>query len=116
MKYDTVVQITNSYTIDFEAPGAAMRLAWKWTAQELWAARKFDTDHSAIFAKALREAWVHVKKMREQRRRADAVKNNPRIIELQKQKDMLQNRSFAMSIREDEQRINAEIAAIMASA
>ena len=23
MKYDTVVQITNSYAIDFEAPGAA---------------------------------------------------------------------------------------------
>ncbi len=42
MKYDTVVQITN-YAIDFghQVPPCVWR---KWTAQELWSARKFDTD------------------------------------------------------------------------
>lgn len=113
MKYDTVITITNSYAIDFEAPGAAMRLAWKWTAQELWSARKFDTDHSDLFARLLRQAWVHVKMLRENRRRARAAVDNLRINELRQQKALLQNRSFGMSIREDEARIDAEIARII---
>lgn len=115
MKYETVIQITSGYDIDFNAPSAAMRLAWKWTAQELWSMRKFGTDHSAIFAKALRMAWVHVKKMREIARRSQAAASHPRIIELKREKELLQNRSFGMSIRQDEDRINAEINSIIAS-
>lgn len=115
MKYATVITITNGYAIDFEAPGAAMRLAWKWTAQELWAARKFDTDHSGLFARLLRQAWVHVKMLRENQRRARAAADNLRINELRQQKALLQNRSFGMSIREDEARINAEIQSILDS-
>lgn len=115
MKYDTVITITNSYDIDFEAPGAAMRLAWKWTAQELWSARKFDTDHSAIFAKALRTALVHVKKIRSNRRRARAIENDLRVLRLREDYDMLQNRSFRYSIRDEQERINREIQAILDS-
>lgn len=115
MKYDTIIQITNSYDIDFDAPGAAMRLAWKWTAQELWADRKFDTDHSAIFTEALSTAWAHVKMIREHRRRARAIENNPRVLRLREEYDMLQNRSFRYSIREEQERINAEIKSIIDS-
>ena len=115
MKYDTVIQITNSYDIDFDAPGAAMRLAWKWTAQELWSARKFDTDHTAIFARLLRTAWVHVKMTRQNRRRARAIENDPRILRLREEYAMLQNRSFRYSIREEQARINAEIQSILDS-
>lgn len=115
MKYDTIIKITGGYDIDFNASNAAMRLAWKWTAQELWSLRKFGTDHGAIFAKALRMAWAHVKKMRDIARRSQVAENHPRIIELKREKDLLQNRSFAMSIRHDEGQINAEINAIIAS-
>ena len=115
MKYDTVIQITNSYDIDFDAPGAAMRLAWKWTAQELWSARNFDTDHSAIFARFLRTAWAHVKMIRQNRRRARAIENDPRVLRLREEYAMLQNRSFRYSIREEQDRINAEIQSIIDS-
>jgi hypothetical protein len=115
MKYDTVVQIVNGYHFDFEAPNAAMRLAWFWTAQELWGARQFDTDHRDLFGRLLRQAWVHVKMLRNNRRQARAAVDHPRIIELKQQKAMLQNRSFGMSIREDEARIDAEIASIVAA-
>lgn len=116
MKYETVIEITNGYEIDFEAPGAAMRLAWLWTAQEMWSAREFDTDNSGLFARHLRTAWVHVKMVRNNRRRANALRNDPRIKALNEQKAMLQNRPFETTIREEEHRINAEIAKIMDAA
>ena len=115
MKYDTVITITNSYAIDFEAPGAAMRLAWKWTAQELWSARKFGTDHSAIFAKALRTAWMHVKMVRDNRRRARMAEGNERIRQLNEERKMLQNKSFRLSIGIEQDRIDAEIRSIIDS-
>lgn len=113
MKYATVAAIANGYDIDFDAPGAAMRLAWKWTAQELWAARKFGTDHRDMFARLLRQAWVHVKMLRENRRRARAAVNDARIADLKQQKVLLQNRPFGMSIQADVARIDAEIAHII---
>jgi hypothetical protein len=115
MQRDTIIQITDGYDIDFDAPGAAMRLAWKWTAQELWSARQFGTDHSALFARLLRTAWVHVKMTRQNRRRAHAIENDPRILRLREEYAMLQNLSLRMSIREEQERINAEIQSILDS-
>ena len=89
-----------------------MRLAWKWTAQELWSARKFDTDHVVIFARFLRTAWVQIKMMRENRRRANLARGNERIQQLNEQRKMLQNKSAMISIRAEEQRIDDEIRAI----
>lgn len=112
MKYDTIIRHTEATAIDFDAPGAAMRLAWKWTAQELWSARKFDTDHVAIFARFLRTAWVQIKMMRENRRRANLARGNERVQQLNEQRKMLQNKSAMISIRAEEQRIDDKIQAI----
>jgi hypothetical protein len=112
MKYDTIAQITDGYAIDFDAPGAAMRLAWKLTAQELWSAREFDTDHRDLFARLLKTAWAHVKMIRETRRKAAAAAKDERVQQLQAERRLLDNRSFRYPIADEQRRIDAQINAI----
>jgi hypothetical protein len=52
---------------------------------------------------------------RQNRRRARAIENDPRILRLREEYAMLQNRSFRYSIREEQARINAEIQSILDS-
>jgi len=95
--------------IDFDGPGAAMKLAWFWTAQEIWADRAFDADVRPVFAAALKKAWPHVQMMRESLRRQRAAATNERVRELQRQRDMLQNKPFGVSISGEQARIDAQI-------
>lgn len=113
MRTQTIIDITSSYEIDFSSPSAAMRLAWYWTARDLWSARKFDTDHRALFAAQLRAAWDHVRMVRENMRRAHRAKTDARIKSLRAQRDLLENKPFSQSIRAEQQRIDAEIADLL---
>jgi len=113
MRTQTIIDITDNYDIDFAAPSAAMRLAWLWTAQELWSLRKFDTDHTELFAAKLRAAWAHVRMIRDNLARSRRAKNDARIQSLRAQREMLENRPFTQSIRAEQQRIDAEIADLL---
>ena len=115
MKYETIIALTSPTRerVDFDAPNAAMRLAWIWTAQELWTRRLYDADHKHMFARHLRTAWTHVKMPRENARKAKLARADQRIRDLNEQRKMLQNKSFMISINAEQSRIDAEIRQIM---
>jgi hypothetical protein len=115
MKLDTVIRLTSPEAIDFAAKGAAFKLAWRWTAQELWSARKFGTDHRALFAQKLRAAHADVAQTRRRQRQAEAAAADPRVAALLHEQGMLYFKPFEQGIIQRLNQINAEIAQITAS-
>lgn len=104
-----------SQPLDWFAPGAAMRLAWFWTAQELWRARDFTTDGRRVCASNLKAAWDHVKRHQQSVRRSELAATDIRVRALMIERAQLQNKSFAISIADEQRRIDAKIDAIIDS-
>jgi hypothetical protein len=102
-----------SQPLDWFAPGAAMKLAWFWTAQELWRERDFTTDGRAVCAAKLKAAWDHVKRHQNYTRRNEAAANDIRVRALMIEREQLQNKSFGVSIADEQRRIDARIDAIV---
>lgn len=115
MKLDAVIRLTSTCGIDYHSKGAALKLAWVKTAQDLWSARTFGTDHRALFALKLREAHVHVGQVRRHDRQAQLAKSDPRIAALMAERDMLYCAPFGVVIAPRLNQIAAEIAACTAS-
>ena len=113
MNRDTVIRLTDSPAVDWDAPGAAMQLAWVLTAQDCWSNRTFGTDTRELFTAKLRYAHGHVAKIRAARRRDRAAQADARIQQLQAERRQLENRSFRHSIADEQRRIDAQINAIM---
>lgn len=95
--------------LDFSAKGAAMRLAWTWTAQTLWQQCKYNTDHRALFAENLSKASAQVKAVRARM----AKMADPRIAALNAERDALWSKPLGVQIGPRLDQINAEIAAIL---
>lgn len=93
---------------DFDATGAAMRLAWIWTAQSLWQQCKYGTDHRALFAENLRKAHAQVAAVRARKAKA----NDPRLLALKAERDALWSKPLGIEITQRLNRISAEEAAI----
>lgn len=113
MYFETMERLTSSREpLDYQAPGAAMRLAWIWLAKDLWSRRDFTRhDERELFAMHLRHAHKHVAKTRENLRKIAAAE--PQVKALREKRAMLENRSNKMSIRRDHDEIDRQIIEIM---
>lgn len=100
--------------IDYDAPSAAMQLAWSNMAQERWSRRDFSAVTPQALSESLRFAWKTVKKIRENRRIAKLANECPEIHRLRVERKMLFNKSAHVSIKADIERIDRKIAAISA--
>jgi hypothetical protein len=106
-------QLSPARPIDWFAPGAAMQLAWFWTAQELWSDRDFTSNARALFSAKLAKAWAHVKTQRRWLQRQAAARTDARVQALLARRDRLQNQPFSISIRAEQNSIDAQIDAIL---
>ena len=93
----------------YQERGAAMRLAWRRVANAHWTARDFGAVRRDLFAQYLKEAHAQVKMARKNAAKLEAAKKDHRVLALRKQRDMLENKSFSVSIRAEQERIDNEI-------
>ena len=115
MHVDTVIRLTAPAAIDFDGGGAAMHLAWYHTAQALWSARQFDTDHRALFAQELRAAHAHLSRVRARRAKALRAEADPQIASLRAQRDELYYLPAHMQIGHMVDQIDAQISSVVDS-
>ena len=114
MRFETITRLQGHHEpLDFEARGAAMRLAWIWVAQDHWYERNFGQVPRDLFAQHLKKAHAHVKMITRGMTRRRLGDKDPRVIALREQRAMLENKSFNISIRQEQDRIDSEINAII---
>lgn len=112
MKFDTITNLQGR-GIDMSQRGAAMRLAWLWIAQDHWYRRDYGPVSREELSRALRDAHATVRVARRHERQKAIADKDPRVAALREQRAMLENKSFNVSIREDQQRIDQQINAII---
>lgn len=116
MHVDTVIRLTApAAAIDFDGGGAAMHFAWYHTAQALWSARQFNTDHRALFAAELRAAHAHVSQVRLRRAKALRAEADPQVTSLRAQRDELRFLPAHMQTGSMINQIDAQISALVDS-
>lgn len=108
MNADTINRIMQA-PIDYDAPGAAMRLAWNKIARDQWSRRDFTPVTPSMLSASLRFAWGTVKMIRDNRRKAALANQDPDIHRLRVQRSLLFNKPFRMPIENDLRRIDREI-------
>lgn len=115
MKLETItrLQAAGFPPEQYQERGAAMRLAWRRVANAHWTARDFGAVRRDLFAQYLKEAHAQVKMARQNAAKREAGNKDPRVVALREQRDMLENKSFNVSIRAEQDRINREINAII---
>lgn len=104
-----------SRNFDWHERGAAMVLAWKMLANEHGAQRNFSKVTREEFGRHLSTAAKMVTNERKRAKREEIAKTNPRIIQLRMERDLLANKSFAISISAEQSMIDAEIRSIINS-
>lgn len=109
------IKKVQSRNFDWHEPGAAMILAWKMLASERWSWRNFSKVTREEFGRHLSAATRTVTQARKHMKREEIAKTDPRIIQLREERDMLANKSFAISIRAEQNRIDVEIGSIINS-
>lgn len=122
MKKETIIRLTNSHeAIDFQAPGAAMRLAWYWVAQELWSRRVFDLDRKGtmiLLGIKLQEAHRHVNQTRAYQARVARAeeKFGPELARLRQERRDLDMKPFGVRIEPLQREIDQRVRDLIATA
>ena len=86
-----------------------MRLAWLWIAQDHWSRRDYGPVSREELSRALKDAHACVRVARRHERQKAIADKDPRVAALREQRAMLENKSFNVSIRQDQERIDQYI-------
>ena len=108
MKLETITRL-QSQTMDFSSKGAAMRLAWLWIAQDKWSRRDFGHVRRQDLSRAMKDAHASVRTSRRFAQQKALADKDPRVVALREERAMLENKSFHVSIRQDQERIDQQI-------
>lgn len=112
MKLESIERL-QGVRFDHMQRGAAMKLAWIWIAQDHWSRRYFGPVNGQDISRAMRAAHASVRVSRRFAKQKELADKDPRVIALREQRAMLENKSFHISIRHEQDRIDSEINAII---
>lgn len=108
MKLDSITRL-QGVKFDHMQRGAAMKLAWIWIAQDQWRRRDFGHVSRQDLSRAMKDAHASVRTSRRFAQQEALADKDPRVMALREQRAMLENKSFHVSIRQDQARIDQQI-------
>ena len=108
MKIESITRLTSA-NFDHMQRGAAMKLAWIWIAQDQWRRRDFGPVSRQDLSRAMKTAHASVRAFRRFAQQKGMADKDPRVVALREQRAMLENKSFHISIRHEQDRIDSEI-------
>lgn len=114
MKLDSITRL-QGVNFDHMQRGAAMKLAWIWIAQDHWSRRHYGPVSRQDLSRAMKEAHASIRVSRRFAKQKALADKDPRVIALREQRTMLENKSFHISIEQEQRRIDSEIYAIINS-
>jgi len=112
MKIESITRL-QGVNFDHMQRGAAMKLAWIWIAQGHWSRRYYGPVSKQDLSRAMKAAHASVRVFRRSVKRRALADKDPRVVALREQRNMLENKSFHISIRHEQDRIDNEIEAII---
>jgi len=112
MKLDSITRL-QGVNFDHMQRGAAMKLAWIWIAQDHWSRRYYGPVSRKDLSRAMKDAHASVRVSRRFAKQRALADKDPRVVALREQRNMLENKSFHISIRHEQDRIDNEINAII---
>ena len=108
MKLETIMRL-QARCVDMSDKHAAMRFAWRLVAQDHWSRRDYGPVGRNEMARALKDAHACVRTSRRHAKQRELADKDPRVAALREQRRLLENKSFNVSIRQDQERIDQQI-------
>jgi hypothetical protein len=108
MKLETIMRL-QARCVDMSDKHAAMRFAWRLVAQDHWSRRDYGPVGRNEMARALKDAHACVRTSHRHAKQRELADKDPRVAALREQRRLLENKSFNVSIRQDQARIDQQI-------